>query len=301
MSRDTRRLAAVSESDNKGRRARHLRALLGAVACLVLVCLAAAILIQTHIDAQAPQHPIAQALPTATDFPTSTATTAPTATAKPTPKATPAKYLPPTVKQGGGGAPPPAPTVAAPPAGPDPYGGVPNISGQLILVNIAQQWLWVYQDRKLVYRTPVTTGMPELPTPTGMFSVRFKESNITFYSPWPPGSPYYYSPEHINYAMYFADDGYYIHDAPWRKCFGPGTNVPHTCPDGSQDTGSHGCVNVPTPAGAWIYKWVHNGAKVDIVNVRAPATPTPTPSPVPPTPTPTDVPATPTPTETPTP
>ncbi len=185
----------------------------------------------------------------------------------------------------------------------------------MILVNIAQQWLWVYQDRKLVYRTPVTTGMPQLRTPTGMFTVQFKESNVTFISPWPKGSPYYYSPEHVNYAMYFAYDGYYIHDAPWRKCFGPGTNVPHTCPDGSQDTGSHGCVNVPTPAGAWIYKWVHNGARVSIVNVgtpvkpsptptRVPPTPTsvpPTPTDVPPTPTPTDVPATPTPTETTTP
>ena len=50
--------------------------------------------------------------------------------------------------------------------------------------------------------------------------------------------------------MYFADDGYYIHDAPWRYCFGPGTNVPHICSNanGVGETDSHGCVNVPTPA-----------------------------------------------------
>ena len=291
MARETRPLAAVA--DEQPQSARRGRTLLAALACVVLVCLASAVLFQMHSDAQSPApRQLAQA--TATDTPPSTATTAATATQKPKPTATPVQYKPPTVKQGGGGPPPPPPTIAKPPAGPDPNGGVPNINGQLILVNISQQWLWVYQDRKLLYRTPVTTGMPQLPTPTGMFSVRFKETNVTFYSPWPPGSPYYYSPEHINYAMYFADDGYYLHDAPWRKCFGPGTNVPHTCPDGSTDTGSHGCVNLPTPAGAWIYKWVHNGAKVDIVNVHAPAAPTPTPTSVPPTPTPTDVPPTPT-------
>lgn len=66
----------------------------------------------------------------------------------------------------------------------------------------------------MVYRTPVTTGMPHLATPDGMFSIRYKVTNQMFISPWPPGSPYYYPPEHVNYAMYFADVGYFIHDAP---------------------------------------------------------------------------------------
>lgn len=293
MARETRPLAAVG-GEGHPRVKRHIRSLLVALSCLVLVCLAAAVLIQAHTDAQSPatRQPVAQSMPSATDAATATAT----ATRTPAATATPVRYLPPKVTHGGGGPPPPPPVVTAPPPGPDPYGGVPNISGQLILVNIAQQWLWVYQDRHLLYRTPVTTGMPALPTPTGLFRVRFKESDVTFYSPWPPGSPYYYPPEHINYAMYFADDGYYVHDAPWRHCFGPGTNLPHTCPDGSQEVGSHGCVNVPTKAGAWIYKWVNPGARVDIVNVRAPAPATPTPTP-PPSPTPTDVLPTPTPTE----
>jgi hypothetical protein len=160
--------------------------------------------------------------------------------------------------------PPPPPVVSIYAGTPAPLGGVPNISGDVILVSIAQQWLWAYQDGQPVFATPVTTGMPALRTWPGTFHIMWKVANTTFYSPWPVGSPYYYSPEHVNYAMYYANYGYYIHDAPWRHCFGPGTNVPHTCPDGTQETGSHGCVNVPTPSGAWLYAWTPNGATVVI-------------------------------------
>lgn len=148
---------------------------------------------------------------------------------------------------------------------PAPDVGVPNIGGQVILVSISQQWLWAYQDRRLVIATPVTTGMPQLPTPRGTFHIMGKESDVMFYSPWPYGSPFYYSPEHINYAMLFRSGGFYLHDAPWRHAFGPGTNVPHTDPDGTYETGSHGCVNMPTPAAAALYGWVYNGATVIIV------------------------------------
>ena len=196
---------------------------------------------------------------------------------------------------------PPPPPLPPPPPGPNPAGGAPNIGGQLILVSLSQQWLWAYQDGHMVYRTPVTTGMPQLATLDGIFYVHYKETNVTFISPWPPGSPYYYSPEHINYAMYYADIGYFIHDAPWRPVFGPGTNYPHTDPDGVVRTGSHGCVEVPTPAGAWLYNWTWDGATVDIYGTAStgPApTPTPTPTHTPAsTPTPT---ATSTPTPTPT-
>ena len=148
---------------------------------------------------------------------------------------------------------------------PQPSAGVPQYGGQVILVSLSQQWLWAYQDQKLSLASPVTTGMPQLPTPRGAYNVQSKETNVTFYSLWPPGSPFYYSPEHINYAMFFRDIGYYIHDAPWRHAFGPGTQNPHTNPDGTWETGSHGCVNMPTPAAAALYAWAQVGAHVIIV------------------------------------
>jgi lipoprotein-anchoring transpeptidase ErfK/SrfK len=133
-----------------------------------------------------------------------------------------------------------------------------------VVVSIAKQQLWAYQDGKLVMTSLVTTGMPQLPTPRGTFHIFLKETNVMFYSPWPPGSPYYYTPEHINYAMEFLGGGFYIHDAPWRHEFGPGTNVPHTDPDGTHETGSHGCVNMPTSTAAQLYHWIMLGATVVI-------------------------------------
>lgn len=206
--------------------------------------------------------------------PVPTATIAPTATATPRPPSRPQ----------------PTAVPAAVPPGPSPVGTVPNISGQLILVSLSQQWLFAYQDHRLVYRSAVTTGMPQLPTPTGTYHIRWHEQNVTFYSPWPQGSPYYYSPEHINYAMYYADYGYYIHDAPWRETFGPGTNYPHTEPDGTTATGSHGCTNMPTKAAQWLYYWAHDGATV-VIYGTAPVPPPATATPVKPTPTKTPAPA----------
>jgi lipoprotein-anchoring transpeptidase ErfK/SrfK len=149
---------------------------------------------------------------------------------------------------------------------PAPGGGVPSVAGQLILVNLTQQWLWAYDSGRLMMASPVTSGMPYLWTPQGTFPVRYKVQDTVFYSPWPPGSQWYYTPEHVNYALYFRDKGFFIHDAPWRRYFGPGTQVPHTNPDGTQETGSHGCVNMPTAAGRWLYNCAQVGATIVIAS-----------------------------------
>lgn len=154
------------------------------------------------------------------------------------------------------------PGLAVPPA----PGGAPDVAGQVILISLSQQWLWAYQDRNLAFANPVTTGKEWLWTPQGTYHIQYKVQDTWFYSPWGPDSPYYYAPEHVNYALYFRDKGYYIHDAPWRHAFGPGTNVPHTSPDGTQEDGSHGCVNVATTAGKWLFDWTQVGATVIIVD-----------------------------------
>jgi len=148
---------------------------------------------------------------------------------------------------------------------PQPQGGVPPLPGQVILVSDTQQWLWVYQDHVLINATPVTTGRPEIPTPVGIYHVEQKSQNLTFTSAFAPGSPLYYTPEHVNYALYFRATGFYIHDAPWRQDFGPGSNLPHQLPNGTTETGSHGCVNVTTTFGSWLFQWAKLGTTIDII------------------------------------
>jgi hypothetical protein len=148
---------------------------------------------------------------------------------------------------------------------PLPAGGAPVQAGRVILVSLSQQWLWAYDHHRLVYASEVTTGMPQLHTPLGTYAVQYKAYNTWFTSPWPYGSPYYYAPMVVRYALLFRAGGFYIHDAPWRHSFGPGTNLPHLAPDGTQETGSHGCVDVPPVTGAWLFAWASVGTTISIV------------------------------------
>jgi lipoprotein-anchoring transpeptidase ErfK/SrfK len=136
----------------------------------------------------------------------------------------------------------------------------------LIIVSISQQKLTAYDHGKAVFTSLVTTGMPALYTPEGTYHILSRAANTMFYSPWPKGSPYYYAPLHINYALQMTASGIYLHDATWRSVFGPGTNVPHKDPVYGEETGSHGCVELPVTAMKWLYNWAHLGMSVEVVN-----------------------------------
>jgi hypothetical protein len=145
------------------------------------------------------------------------------------------------------------------PAGPLVY---PD-SGKRIIVSLSQQTLYAYDGDRLELRTYVTTGNPSLPTPAGHYSVLQKLSPFEFVSPWPPGSPYWYAPSWVQYAMLFRDGGYYLHDAPWRSAFGPGTNGPGQ--PGTNYGGTHGCVNIPPGPMTFLWNWTPVGTTVDVV------------------------------------
>jgi len=178
-----------------------------------------------------------------------TPTPSPPPKASPTPVATPA----------------PVPDSAPLPAKPG-LPPAPLPTGKVILVSLSQQWLYAYEDGKLVFDHAVETGRPELPTPTGSFTVLEKSQDVVFTSPWPKDSPHYYEPTPINYAMLFKEGGFFLHDTPWHVQFGPGSNVPHQLPDGSWETGSHGCVGMPIPDAKRLYEWLPVGTPVIISN-----------------------------------
>lgn len=175
----------------------------------------------------------------------------------------------------------------------------PTQAGQVIIVCEFKQWLYAYQDGKLVFNTAVETGRPELPTPTGVFSIFYKNCSDlnwqintfntgqhnwactehngdgyqeVFTSPFPAGSPDWYYPTHINYAMEFNGGGFFLHDAWWHCTFGSGSNVDHWVngcygfQGGHWETGSHGCVGMPIASAAWLYSWANIGTTVIITN-----------------------------------
>src|SRR6266849_1230689 len=140
----------------------------------------------------------------------------------------------------------------------------PTGQGKIIVISISQQELNGYDNGQLFVSTPVATGQPQLPTPTGTYHFFAKYSPYTFVSPWPVGSPFYYPTSTANYAMEWAQGGYFLHDAPWRGYFGKGANNWHWDPKMGEDPGTHGCIDVPTPAMAQIYSWTNIGTTIQI-------------------------------------
>ena len=143
-------------------------------------------------------------------------------------------------------------------------GGNPSPQGKEIIVSLSHQWLWAYQNGVQVYNTPVMTGRPALPTPTGTYHVFLKQHPTWFYSPWPYGSPYWYPPTFINYALEWRAGGFFLHDSWWHSVYGPGTNGWHYDPKFGWQWGTHGCVAMPLSAAAWLYNWAPIGTTVQI-------------------------------------
>jgi lipoprotein-anchoring transpeptidase ErfK/SrfK len=135
------------------------------------------------------------------------------------------------------------------------------MSGRVVIISLREQTARFYQDGQLVNWSYVTTGRPELPSVPGWHTAMWKVSPTTFRSPDPVGSPNYYQPTHINYAIAYNAGGYFLHDAWWRSWFGPNSNLPHYDP-AAFNGGSHGCVNFPLANMKWVYNWTPQGAPI---------------------------------------
>lgn len=136
-----------------------------------------------------------------------------------------------------------------------------QVSTKKIVVSLSQQKLWAYDGDKVALESLVTTGNQALPTPEGTFQILTKQKNFVFHSPWPKGNKFWYPDSPTNYAMMFDDGGYFIHDAPWRHRYGPGSNLVAGQP-GEETTGTHGCVNVPLDVQVKLFAWTDLGTPV---------------------------------------
>ena len=130
--------------------------------------------------------------------------------------------------------------------------------GQYIWIHLETQQLVAYQDGCAVMAMPVTTGRPALPTDRGTFRIFYKTPWYHMVSPWPKGSPFYYPPTWVRYAMEFVGDGTFIHNADWQPddSYGPGSEYgPYA---------SHGCVHVQDGPLVKLYAWAQLGAVVHV-------------------------------------
>ncbi len=140
----------------------------------------------------------------------------------------------------------------------------PTAAGKEIIVSLSHQWMWAYQNGVEVYNSPVMTGRPDLATPTGTYHVFLKLHPTWFTSPWPQGSPYWYPPTFINYALAWRAGGFFLHDSWWHSVYGPGTNDWHYDQQFGWQWGTHGCIAMSQNAAAWLYYWAPIGTLVQV-------------------------------------
>ena len=129
-------------------------------------------------------------------------------------------------------------------------GGMP---AHAIVVSVAAQRLWAYQQGNVVLNTVVTTGRPALPTDVGTMKVLWKSAPWKMHSPWPKGSPYYYPDIMVRKVLWFTSSGEGLHDASWRSWYGPGSNA---------GDGTHGCINLPGRTVDFLFDWADVGTPV---------------------------------------
>ena len=126
----------------------------------------------------------------------------------------------------------------------------------VMVVSLVEQVMRVYQQGKLMRAFPITSGRLERPSLPGVWTTLDRRSPTIFVAGDPPGSPYWFPATPINYAILYHLGGFFVHDAPWRGTFGPGSQFPHQ--DASGNTaynfdGSHGCINLSEADAAWVY------------------------------------------------
>jgi hypothetical protein len=135
------------------------------------------------------------------------------------------------------------------------------MQGKAIVVSLREQTARFYEDGKLVFIADVTTGRPEKPSPPGLHYAMYKQTHLVFSSPDPVDSPLYYQPTPVNYGILYANYGFFLHDAYWRRMFGPGSNLPHRDP-AAFNGGSHGCINFKENDMARVYDWTPVGSPI---------------------------------------
>jgi lipoprotein-anchoring transpeptidase ErfK/SrfK len=124
------------------------------------------------------------------------------------------------------------------------YGG-----GKSIVVSIGDQWLYAYEGGVLVYDAPVSTGKDGFNTPVGDYSIYAKLPSQNMEGTL--GGEYYYVPD-VPSVMYI-NGGVALHGTYWHNMFGSGVRM------------SHGCINLPLGAAAWVYDWAPQGTPVSVV------------------------------------
>lgn len=135
-----------------------------------------------------------------------------------------------------------------------------NAQSNVLIASISARHLWACNGTQVVYQTAVVTGdmnVAEDATPVGTYHIYSRQTNLYLRGSDSRGS----WNDYVNYWMPFLDNQYGVfglHDATWRAPTDFGTISQYS------DNASHGCIELPLAAAAWIYNWSPVGTTVVI-------------------------------------
>lgn len=116
-------------------------------------------------------------------------------------------------------------------------------------INITKQHLWFVKDGSVVLESDFVSGKESDPTrltPSGTYYIYNKERNRALRGTKQPNGKYEYESP-VSYWMPF-NKGIGLHDASWRSTFGRDIYI---------NSGSHGCINLPTGFAGSLYSQIY--------------------------------------------
>lgn len=122
-----------------------------------------------------------------------------------------------------------------------------NGGAKQLVVDVSDQWLYVYEGGELVMTSPVSTGRDDFNTPVGTHRVIWKAALRTMKG---TSLGETWEVPDVPHAMYLTNTGVALHGTYWHSSFGSGVRL------------SHGCVNLPLDVAAVLYDWAGIGTAV---------------------------------------
>ncbi|GAA3959020.1 L,D-transpeptidase [Gordonia caeni] len=132
---------------------------------------------------------------------------------------------------------------------------MPNVktpTGYVALAVDGDKTIYWWKNGEFIKKMPLSMGSDKHPTPNGTYRTMEKYRDMYMDSSTygvPIDSPEGYR-TYVEYATRMSNSGIFIHAAPWSVAQQGNTNV------------SHGCLNVSTENGKWVYDNIGTGTPI---------------------------------------
>ncbi len=129
----------------------------------------------------------------------------------------------------------------------------PGREDKVLKISIPDQRLTCLEGNRVVFQTPISSGVYGVGTPLGDFRMLFQRHTSRMIGGG--GDPY--DLPGVAFPVYFTRSGVAIHGTYWHNDYGR--------------RHSHGCVNVTSEAARWIFRWVEPHVPYDLHTLRSSA------------------------------